>query len=248
MPQSDEDVIKIPGPGTFTFSAKKIETLGATEYSLVTIIVDVSGSVMNFAASLLDCVKTVVEACKKNPRSDNLLLRFLIFNDDVTEVHGFRDLGTLEPNDYEDLFPSGFTALFDATYDGVGATVEYAKRLSDQDYDVNGIIFIITDGMNNRGMVTPKMIKDKIEKELVNEEMESLLTLLVGLHEPGVSWADEVERSLEQFKEDANLSEYLSIGEATPETLAKLANWASESVSSTSNALHHKVPSQVLQF
>jgi hypothetical protein len=249
MPQSDEDVINIPGPGTFTFSAKKIDTLtGATEYTLVTIVIDVSGSVQHFAGGLLDCVKSIVRSCKDHARSENLLIRFLTFNDDVIEIHGFRDLETLKPDEYEELNPNGFTALFDATYDGVGATVEYAKRLTAMDYDTNAVTFIITDGLNNRGMITPKQIKEKIEKALGSEEIISYLTLLVGLHDPAVQWSNEVEVSLKKFKEEANLSEYLSIGEASPEKLAKLANWASESVSSTSNALHHKTPSQVLQF
>jgi hypothetical protein len=248
MPQSDEDVINIPGPGTFTFSAKKISNLGATEYTLVTIVVDISGSVLNFAASLLNCVKAIVESCKASDRAENLLIRFLTFNDDITEVHGFRDLGSINPDDYEDLFPSGFTALFDATYDGIGAILEYSKRLTKEDYDINGAIYIVTDGMNNRGMTTPKMIKDKLEKAIGNEEIESLVSILIGLHDSSTSWEAEVQRALSQFQVEAGLTEFIDIGDATPEKLAKLAGYVSESISSQSNVLGSGAPSQVLQF
>lgn len=248
MPQSDEDVINIPGPGTFTFSAKKIEALGATEYTLVTIVVDISGSVLNFSHALMECVKAIIESCKSSDRAENLMIRFLTFNDDVTEIHGFRDLGTLNPDDYEDLFPNGFTALYDATYDGIGAILEYAKRLTKEDYDINGAIYIVTDGMDNRSMTTPSMIKDKLANAIGTEEIESLISILVGLHDPGVSWSDEVKESLKRFKEDAGLTEFLDIGDATPEKLAKLAGYVSESISSQSNVLGSGAPSQVLQF
>lgn len=248
MPQSDEDVINIPGPGTFTFSAKKIDSLGATEYTLVAIVVDVSGSVLNFAGSLLDCVKTIIESCKESDRAENLLIRFLTFSDDVIEVHGFRDLGSINTDDYEDLLPSGFTALFDATYDGIGSILEYSRRLTKEDYDINGAIYIVTDGMNNRGMTTPKMIKEKLESAIGKEEIESLVSILVGLHDPQASWGQEVQHALSTFQAEAGLTEFIEIGDATPEKLAKLAGYVSESISSQSNVLGSGAPSQILQF
>ncbi|MDX1333382.1 MAG: alpha/beta fold hydrolase, partial [Robiginitalea sp.] len=49
----------------------------------------------------------------------------------------------------------GMTALYDATYASVGATLAYAKRLTDQDFDVNAAVYIVTDGMDNRSATTP---------------------------------------------------------------------------------------------
>ena len=37
------------------------------------------------------------------------------------------------------------TALFDATYDATGSTLEYFKRLADQDFECNGGVYIIVD-------------------------------------------------------------------------------------------------------
>ena len=87
MAQDDTQVINIAGPGTFQFSAVRIENLGATEYTLATIVCDISGSVMRFADELLNCIKAIVEACQKSPRAENLLLRLLLFNDDLVEIH-----------------------------------------------------------------------------------------------------------------------------------------------------------------
>ena len=44
MPMADEEVMSIPGAGTFTFSAKKIEKLGALQYTVVVIAIDISGN------------------------------------------------------------------------------------------------------------------------------------------------------------------------------------------------------------
>lgn len=244
----DTQIISIPGPGNFQFSAIRPENLGSTEYTLVTLVLDATGSVEHFKDDLLKVAKNVVEACKKSPRKDNLLFRFLTFNETVNEVHGFKPVLDIDPSTYKDIDPYGRTALFDATFSAVGATLEYAKRLIDKDYDVNGCIYIPTDGMNNWGKTTTKSIREKIERARVGEEIESLLTVLIGFNDPNLSWSKEITDSLEKFKEDAKLDQFVNIGEATPQKLAKLANFVSRSISSTSQALGTGSASQILTF
>lgn len=249
MATDDTQKIAIPGPGNFQFSAIKIEDLGATEYTLVTQVLDISGSVSPFKKQLRDCVVSLVKACQKHPRAENLLFRLLLFNDVLTEVHGFKNLMDIDPdNDYEELKPQGMTALFDATYDAVGATVEFSKRLVAQDFDVNALVCITTDGMNNRGTMTPTEIKKKVQGALAKEDIESILTILVALHDPSLDWEAEVKDSLDTFYKDADLSQFVDVGDATPENLAKLANFVSESVSSQSNVLGSGAPSATLTF
>ena len=245
-----EEVMQQTGPGAFQFSGVRVENLGATEYTLVTIVVDISGSVYNFANELLKLVKTVVEACQKSDRAENLMIRYLIFNQDIVEIHGFRLLKDIDPdNDYENLNPDGYTALFDASYDAIGATIDYSARLvDDYEFDVNGAVYIITDGMNNRGNMTPTSIKDKVASALKHEKIESLITVLVGLHDPTDTWSAEVKQHLEAFRLDADLSQFVDAGDATPGKLAKLANFVSQSVSSQSQSLGSGTPSQNLTF
>jgi len=249
MATDDTQVIAVTGPGNFQFSAVRIEDLGATEYTLVTVVCDISGSVESFKSDLLKLVKTVFEACKKSPRAENLLVRYLTFNDKINEIHGFKELANINPADYKELEPDGFTALFDASYDGIGATLEFAKQLIDQDFNCNGAVYIITDGMNNRGRMTPSAIKKKIDEALANEKIESLITILIGLHDPKQgSWEQDVKDHLEAFKNEANLTQFVNCGAATAQRLAKLTNWVSQSVSSQSQALGTGAPSQTLQF
>lgn len=248
MAQDDTQVMAIPGSGNFQFSAVRVGNLGASEYTLVTIACDVSSSVISFASSMDDCIKTIIKSCKENDRAENLLVRLITFSEKLTEVHGFLNLGDIDVDSYDPLRPYGFTALYDASYDAVGATLEYSKLLVSKDFSCNGAVYIITDGMNNRGTMTPISIREKLEQALKNEEIESIITILIGLIDPNDSYAKQIENHLKEFKDEAGLTEFLNVGEATPRKLAKLANWVSESVSSQSQSLVNGAPSQILSF
>ncbi len=228
--------------GSYNFSAIRPEELGSTEYTLVTIVVDITGSVMDFADELLNAVKTAVKSCQKSPRAENLLVRLVTFNTGIYEVHGFVPLNTLNPDDYKQLQCGGLTALYDAAYESVGATLGYSKKLISQDFDVNGIVFVITDGLDNQSSMTPAMISSLVETALTGEEIESLITVLVGIN------ASAFKRELEDFKDLANMTQYIDVGEATDQKLAKLAAFVSRSISSQSQSLGTGGASQPISF
>jgi hypothetical protein len=247
MPTESNELFSVAGPGNFQFSAIRIDHLGASEYTLVTVVCDITGSVSAFSTDLLKMIKAVAAACKKNPRSENLLLRVTLFNNDVgiEEVHGFKLLSEIDPDkDYKQLYPSGTTPLYDATYDAIGATLTYSKQLRTQDFGVNGCIYIITDGDDNASKMKTKHIKDQIDNATQKETIESLITILVGINvnDPGM------RSMLDKFHIEANLTQYVDAGSATPQRLAKLANFVSQSISSQSQALGTGMPSQKLVF
>ena len=131
----------------FGFSAKNVDELGATEYTLVTIAVDASGSVAHFKGEMEKCLKEIIEACRKSPRADNLMVRVLAFSNGLDELHGFKLLQECHPGDYDDcLTVGGVTALCDATVNATEALGSYGQRLVDNDFDTNGILIVITDG------------------------------------------------------------------------------------------------------
>lgn len=248
MPTDDTQIINIPGPGNFQFSAIRPEKLGATEYTLVTIVVDVTGSVTNFADDLLKCVKSIVEACQKSPRAENLMLRLITFNENIQEIHGFKPLIDINVNDYDSFNPRGMTALYDATFSSIVSTLMYAKNLIDQDFDVNGCVYIITDGMDNNSRITPDHILEKTKKSITGEEIESLITVLIGLNDANSEWSREIIDSLEYFKNKAELTQFINVGDATPQQLVKLAGFVSQSISSQSQSLGTGSASQPLTF
>ena len=47
----------------FQYSAVKMDLLGASEYTVVQVVVDTTGSVQGFKDQLIDCLKLILESC-----------------------------------------------------------------------------------------------------------------------------------------------------------------------------------------
>jgi uncharacterized protein YegL len=242
MMDSEMETSNIGGGGKgFQFSGVRIENLGATEYTLVTIAIDVTGSTHGFSDDLRKSLIIAVESCKKSPRSNNLLLRVILFSsalvDNIEEIHGFKPLSEIDPNDYPKLNPGGLTPLFDAAYSALGATNAYSQKLMDQDFLVNGIVFVITDGDDNASKSTITMIKQEMDRGIQSEEIESCIGILIGINTQ--AYKDE----LEKFEKGTGMR-FIDAGEATKGKLAKLAEFVSQSVSSQSQSLGTGGPSR----
>lgn len=233
------------GTGSFGFSATKLDNLGASEYTLATICVDVSGSVESFKAELEGCLKEAVKACQFSPRADNLMIRVLAFSKDLQEIHGFKLLSEINVDDYNNCLQlGGMTALFDATQNAVDATVSYAKTLSKNDFDANAITIVITDGMDNNSTATANMCAASLKGAVGTEALESIVSILVG-----VNTKDQlVSQFLSDFNSTAKFQQYIEIDQANAKSLAKLGDFVSKSISATSLALGTGGPSKSLSF
>lgn len=230
------------GGGNFSFTGARIQNLGATEYTLASIVVDTTGSLSGHETELQDMLKVAAHSCQKSPRSDNLLLRVVLFDSSagIREMHGFKPLNEIDIDTaYANLHCGGLTPLYDAAYSAIGAVNVYGEQLNKQDFLTNAVTFIITDGEDNTSNATPKMIFDEVRKGVVGEALESHVTILIGLTSSGYS-----KDALKRLKDDAELTQFLDAGDVTKGKLAKLAAFVSSSVSSTSQALGTGGPSQ----
>ena len=234
---------------TFGYSAVDIDYLckhGTTEYTLVTLAVDESPSVSAYKQEMEACIKKAIEACKLSPRSDYLLVRLVAFSNHMREIHGFKQLTDCNLSDYDDcLITQGYTLLYDTVADAINKTQDYGKQLDNKDFDVNAIIIIVTDGIDNCSDGGKLDVKDALTAAIRAEKLESILTILVGV---GVGDYTDVSDYLEKFKEDAGLAQYVELKDADEKTLAKLADFISNSVSSQSQSLNSGGMSQPLQF
>jgi len=235
----------------YKFSATKIGDLGATEYTIATLVQDVSDSVSSYSKELEDCVKAVLKACKKSQRADNLMFRFTTFNQGLSEVHGFKQLnpiggtGGCNEADYTGTIQcGGSTALYDAVHEAVECCKTYGKQLMANDFFTNAIIFVVTDGEDNSSSATRDAIKKALEAVRKTECLESINIVLVGVTQGDVmlnSW-------LKDFVTEAGLTQYVNLGSATPQKIAKLADFVSQSISSTSKALNSGQKSKPVSF
>lgn len=242
MPKITGDMETHKLGGSFTFSGTRVESLGATEYTLVTIAVDVTGSVWGFENDLGNALITAVESCRKSPRSENLLVRVVLFSTSypsgLKEIHGFKPLADIDTASYPQLNPGGGTPLYDACYSGIGSMNTYAKKLVDQDFNVNGICFVVTDGDENSSVATADMVKNEQMKSVSGEVLESMISILIGIN------TTYCGGFLKKFQQEAGLNQYIDVGDINPRKLAKLAAFVSQSVSSQSQALGTGGPSQ----
>lgn len=228
----------------YQFSAVKMDKLGASAYTLVTIVADTSSSLSGFDRDLEKMIKEVVNSCKKSPRSDNLMLRLVTFATREKEEHGFKLLNNINDVDYDNIIQTqGCTLLFDSSYNSIEATADYAKSLTDQDYDVNAIVFIITDGENTDSKYTPSSISDLVLNIKKSEALESISTVLIGMNS-----SPRIQKYLDDFKTNANIDHFIDMGDVTASKLAKLSGFISKSITSTSQALGTGGPSQSLTF
>lgn len=248
MPIFDDDdtqeSFKANGSG-FQFSGVSVSNLGASEYTLVGIACDRSSSVYDFASEIEGCLKNALEGCQRSPRVDNLLTRVLAFNQSVEEVHGFRPLADCPLASYNGfLKPGGSTALYDATVNLVDSVATYGKVLMDQEYTANGIVIVLTDGMDVGSTLAVTQVKEAIQRARRNESLESVLTILIGVNVQD----PQISQGLSEFKDKAGFDQYVEVKDASPKTLAKVAGFISKSVSSQSQALGTGGPSQTIQF
>jgi hypothetical protein len=233
---------------SFGYSATRIDELGASEYTLVTLIVDQSGSVSRFRKEIESCIKEVIGACSPAlcPYSDKLMIRLVLFDNQLEEVHGYKLLENCNPDDYNGCIrPGGTTALHDATKTSVDATVDYAKALVDQDYGVNAIVAIITDGLDNDSSFSARDCRNSLEEAVTGEMLESIRSILVGVD---TDKNPHVVAGLKEFKDVAGIDQFESIGNANAKSLAKVAEFFSQSISAQSQALGTGGPSKPISL
>ena len=217
----------------YGFSAVGIDDLGATEYTLVTIACDTSGSVEHYRTQMEDCIKEIVQACRTSPRKDHLMLRLVTFSDIVQEVHGFKPLEDCKVSNYTNcLITGGYTALNDAVVNSLESLKQYGQELVDNDFGTNGILVVITDGYENRSDASISNAKDILDALNKEEALESLVSILVG-----VKSSSDLSTYLNGFKNDVGFDQYVDLTDASAATLSKLAKFVSKSISSQSQAL-----------
>jgi len=223
--------------GTYGYSAISLDDLGASQYTLVTLVVDCSPSVEDYLRQLEQAIKTIVQGCghQQNPYAENTLIRVVSFAHDIQEIHGFKLPTECKEDDYTNCLRSrGSTALYEASENAISATTDYASKMSDWDFTVNGIVVLLTDGDNNVYSTSKSDVLQASKKAMKTEALESLMTILIGV---GLDDYPELAEELGKFKDEAQLTQFIEIGKLTPSVFSKLANFISQSISQTSEAL-----------
>ena len=219
---------------SYGYSGTRIQDLGASEYTLASIAADTSGSVGPFQCEIESCMAQVVRACGRSPRADNLMLRVTRFDHRLDEVHGFKPLTECHEADYDGCLRSGgTTALYDAAQNAISALTRYGQLLTSHSFDVNAILFVLTDGLDNASTTTARNVHLAMKDALRSEHLSSLISVLVGVNVQNAMVASE----LADFSRQAGFSQFIGLADANESTLARLADFVSQSISLQSCAL-----------
>jgi len=245
---TESNVVNIKGG--FQYSNIGLERLDSTSYTLGTLVVDCSGSLRGREKDLEMIMKEVVERLKEEDTAQNILWRVVVFNSivKVKEIHGFKLLQDIDTTtDYSGVLCEDMTPLFDAVGSTIEATLVEAARLWDEDYAVNAISVFITDGLDNDSKLNTNDIKEKTDKAMRGEKIESYRTILVGVNPDANDyvWKDEVSKALSEFHVESGLSEYVDLEDFTDKTIKKIILQVSSITSDTSKQLGSGGPSQL---
>ena len=153
MGNDTSDMEQFQVPNSFAFSGQRIGTLGATEFTVAALSVD------------------------KSPRADNMMLRTTAFHTNLEELHGFKTLNNINPGDYDNsIQPGGATALHDGALEATQAMMTYAEAMVKQDFSVNGILIVLTDGDDNSSISPASSVRQALTNAVKDEKLESLVS------------------------------------------------------------------------
>lgn len=241
------DSMDTMGFGAFQFSGAKLERLEelSAEYVIATIVLDVSGSVSPYIDEIQDMARAVVATAKKDPNRSKILLRVLTFGTHVEEIIGFKPVLDVDEDSEINLSINGMTALYDGAQDALQATESYTKHLYNADFIINGLVIIITDGAENASRHATNSSLHAVATRLKNpgfEELESMAIIAVGV---GSSMSGT---SLATFGKQLLADEAIDAKDFSEETIKRIGNFISESISSASQAVGSGGPSKIASF
>lgn len=249
MPKFTED-LEQHKVGHFGFSAVSIDDLESSGYTLATIVCDRSGSTSGFQDAMEAALKSSVEALRKHPNSESIMVRVLTIDSECEEQHGFIPLPDVDTDRYDGMLAArGMTCLFDGCVNGAQAASQYGRQLLQDRYNANGILIVITDGMNNAGKFAAESdvshVKKAFDDTKLTECLESFTTVLIAVNVENIG----VGAGLRKFHADAGFTaDMIELKDASPATIAKIGEFITDSVSSTSTSLGTGAASQSIKF
>ncbi len=241
MPRIGESAVQ----SAYGFSKARLADFGATEYTLVVIRADSSGSIAGHAGAIEAAIQNIIESCRKSPRAGNLLVSVGTFDSGLHEIHDFKLLKEIADNEYAgSIIPRGMTCLRDSAVDMYRKFEVGAKDLRNHDYEVNAIGFILTDGEDTASSYGVAAVAQACKDLVISEAVDSYRSVLIAINNSNPHF----HQKLAEFAKDCGFDQVIDAGDATPKALNKLTQFVSQSISSQNGVLGTGAPSQPTTF
>jgi uncharacterized protein YegL len=218
------------GGNPLEFSTSPIDKLTESRYTISRVMMDVTGSLKGFEPDILQALTKIVLALQESTYKYNILHGVSWFSSrflqNIEEVHGTLPASDLDPAQlYKNVLCDGLTPLRDAFAAGIDMVLTEAEDRWENDFSVNGIVIVGTDGEENYSSNDVAKTKAILEKARRSEKLDSLITLLIGI-DP-VDCADK----LREFRTEIGIDYYVEVGKMNDtKAIAKLIKVVSSSV------------------
>jgi hypothetical protein len=162
-------------------AGKALEDLTASDVTLVTLLVDASGSIADrgLEQAVRDGQNALLDAFGGAKEKDAVLLALWTFNEQPMVLHAYVPVDEATRLDATTYRGRGATRLYDTWCDALTANVAYAQRLRDGGTPTRSIVVVLTDG-EDVGSTRSSRDCSKLSKDLLASELFTLAFVGVG--------------------------------------------------------------------
>jgi uncharacterized protein YegL len=193
----------------------------------VQFVVDVSGSVTGYVSELNSGFNEFVERMQKSHVADKVFVSVVIFNDRAQVLTGYQPISQVPTIDFGKHI-TGMTALYGGTKVALENALNYREGLENAGVNCKTLVFVMTDGGDNRPQEGVASDVKSIIDNLLQEERNfaSFETMLFGINKSEKS-------TFESAAADMGIKNVVTI-DNTADEIKKMINFISSSVSSAS--------------
>jgi uncharacterized protein YegL len=162
-------------------AGKALEDITASDVTLVTLLVDASGSIADrgLEQAVREGQHALLDAFGGAKEKDSVLLALWTFNDEQKVVHAYVPVDEAARLDARSYRAGGATRLYDTWCDALTANVAYAQRLRDGGTPTRSIVVVLTDGEDVGSRRTSRDCA-RLSKDLLASELFTLAFVGVG--------------------------------------------------------------------
>lgn len=193
----------------------------------VQFVIDVSGSVHGYVSELNSGFNEFVERMQKSHVSDKVFVSVVIFSDTSKVLTGYQPIDQVPTFDFGQHL-GGMTALYGGTKVALENALNYREGLENAGVNCKTLVFVMTDGGDNRPQEGVASDVKSIIDNLLQEERNfaSFETMLFGINKSEKS-------TFEAAAADMGIRNVVTI-DNTADEIKKMINFISSSVSSAS--------------
>lgn len=198
------------------------------EVTLVAMIHDGSGSMINERDVVVQSYRELLEALKGSKQAESILISDWIFNTTKELVHGF--IPVAQAPDLDSVYsPGGGTALYDTALAALTGIVAYRQQLENNGVRTKCVVVVFSDGDDNSSAVTNIEVQ-KVAKALLDQEIYVLA--YVGFSDYGVLNKSEAK----QLADEIGFKDVIAAGTG-PSEIRRIFQQVSASIIRASQAV-----------